>query len=736
MPQILVVALATPLRRLFEYLPAAEESQPSIKEGCRVLVPFGPQKLVGVVVAMADQATYPIEKLRPIISCLDAQALLPHDILALCHWASEYYHHPIGEVLHAALPLQLRKADGQLNKEAASHWVHTTEGKGLPWDGLKRSTKQQALHQLLLQRQSADEDTIKAHGISASVIRALANKGLIEKVASPSTAQEDTGGRLLAEQPQTLNDEQAAALEQLRYHHYQTYLLEGTTGSGKTEVYLHAIARALQAGKQALVLVPEIGLAPQTLLRFRHRFNVPIVQLHSSVAQGARAKNWLAASNGHARIVIGTRLAALTPMPDLGIIIIDEEHDLSFKQQDGWRYSARDVAVMRAYRARIPLLLGSATPSLETLHNAIGQRYHHLRLTQRAGDAQPPAVAVVDMRKTPGATVFAEQTLRAIGDTLSRREQVLIFINRRGYAPALLCQHCGWSANCTACDARLTLHNSPRHLRCHHCDQQKPVPPKCPSCLNPQLHAAGQGTERCEILLRQLFADTQIIRVDQDSMQKKSAMQELGQRMAEGEPCILVGTQMLAKGHHFPKVTLAVLLDIDQGLFSGDFRGPERMGQQIVQVSGRSGRSQLAGHVILQTYQPDHPLLQLLLEHGYHRFARELLRERQVARLPPVWHMALLRSESKRAENALDFLKLALKEAKSCTPPSPEVQYIGPMPSLMERRNERFRYQLQIVCARRSDLQQLLKNMVDKLEGSALASRTRWSLDVDPQDMS
>lgn len=736
MSQILIVALATPLRRLFEYLPGTALNPPQSEVGCRVLVPFGPQKLVGIVVGVAAEASCPADKLRPIFSWLDASPLLPADILSLCHWASEYYHYPVGEVIHAALPVPLRKADGQIADYCPSQWVHTTEGKGLPHDALKRSAKQQALHQILLQRKIVDEDTIKAKGISTNVIRALTEKGLIKKICDPEFRPAEIDHELLAEPPQALNTEQAAALDQLRYHHYQTYLLEGTTGSGKTEVYLHAIARALQAGKQALVLVPEIGLAPQTLQRFQHRFNVPIVQLHSNIAHGARAKNWQAARSGHARIVIGTRLAALTPMPDLGIIIIDEEHDLSFKQQDGWRYSARDLVVMRAYRTQIPLLLGSATPSLETLHNAIGQRYSHLRLTQRAGTAQAPSLQVVDMRKQQGGVILAEQTVRAIGDTLARREQVLVFINRRGYAPALLCQYCGWSASCTACDARLTLHNYPRHLRCHHCDQQRPVPSKCPSCSNPQLHPAGQGTERCEILLRDLFTDTEVIRVDQDSMQRKSAMHDLGRRMSDGEPCILVGTQMLAKGHHFPKVTLAVLLDIDQGLFSGDFRGPERMGQQIVQVSGRAGRSELPGTVILQTYQPDHPLLQLLLEHGYHRFARELMRERQVTRLPPVWHMALLRAESKRVENATDFLKLALKEAKAYAPPSPNIQYIGPVPSLMERRNDRFRYQLQIVCSRRNELQNLLTHTLNTLESSALASRTRWSLDVDPQDMS
>lgn len=423
-------------------------------------------------------------------------------------------------------------------------------------------------------------------------------------------------------------------------------------------------------------------------------------------------------------------------MPDLGIIIIDEEHDISFKQQDGWRYSARDVAVMRAYRARIPLLLGSATPSLESLHNAISGRYRHLRLTQRAGDAQPPSIAIIDMRHEVPGSNFALATLQAIADALAREEQVLVFINRRGFAPALLCQHCGWSANCDACDARLTLHTYPRHLRCHHCDHQRPVPAQCPSCHNRQLHALGQGTERCELLLSEHFPGTEVLRVDQDSMQKKSAMQELTDYLAKGKPCILVGTQMLSKGHHFPKVTLAVLLDIDQGLFSGDFRGTERMGQQIVQVSGRAGRSALRGKVLLQTFQPDHPLLQLLLQRGYPLFARELLNERQSARLPPYWHMALLRAESKRAENAVSFLAQALHQAKTYAPPSPSVQYIGPMPALMERRNDRFRFQLQIVCATRGELQQLLKAMLSQVQGSALAARTRWSLDVDPQDAS
>lgn len=735
MPTILLVALPTPLRRLFEYLPPESFKPELAVPGVRVQVPFGPQTLVGILVGLAEAAQCPSDKLRPVLAILDRQPVLSAEILDLCQWVSNYYQHPIGEVLQGALPTQLRRLDSA--ESPPRSWRHTTAGKGLPEQALKRSVKQQQLHQAMLRHLILSEDQIRRLGISLPVVRALEEKGLVESCPpGPETMLPPQSLDILAEAPQVLNGEQQAALDRIRYHHYRTYLLDGTTGSGKTEVYLHAIARALQAGRQALMLVPEIGLAPQTLQRFQRRFAVPIVQLHSSVAEAERARNWRAAAAGTARIVIGTRLAVFTPMPELGLIILDEEHDLSFKQQDGLRYSARDVAVMRAFRRAIPLLLGSATPSLETLHNALHGRYDHLRLTRRAGGARPPRMEVIDMRTEQFDGPIANAALDAMRRTLARREQVLVFINRRGYAPALLCRQCGWAANCSACAARLTLHSFPRHLRCHHCDQQKPVPNQCPSCHNPKLHALGQGTERCEELLQLHFPKVEVLRVDQDSMQRKNAMQALMQKLAAGEPCILVGTQMLAKGHHFPKVTLAVLLDIDQGLFSGDFRGPERMGQQLIQVAGRSGRGELPGQVLLQTFQPDHPLLQILLQDGYPAFADTILQERVAARLPPVWAMVMLRAESKRAENAVEFLQQALGIARQLQPPSPDCQYLGPLPALMEKRNHRFRYQLQLTSARRADLQQLIKGVVELLSPLPLAQRVRWSVDVDPQDMS
>lgn len=733
---ILIVALPTPLRRLFEYLPDSTPVQ-QWQPGIRVEVPFGNQTLVGIVVDTSDTPVYPLEKLRPIHAVLDRRPILPHDIIALCRWAADYYQHPPGEVFHAALPTQLRKAE--VVPASIAYWCHTTRGKGLPDTALKRSPKQQQLHQLLLHHGRLNEDQLKQFGVSRPIIRALAEKDLIHCIFGEPDERATSSPpphTLLAEAPQQLNAEQQTALEDIRYHHYQTYLLEGVTGSGKTEVYLHAIARTLQAGKQVLMLVPEIGLAPQTLSRFRARFTVPIVQLHSHIAEAARAGNWRAAASGEARVVIGTRLAVFTPMPDLGLIILDEEHDLSFKQQDGLRYSARDLAVMRAYRAQIPLLLGSATPSLETLHNALTGRYEHLLLTKRAGSARPPSIEVLDMRKEAHNGVLSERAIEMMRRVLQQGQQVLVFINRRGFAPALLCQHCGWVANCTACSARMTLHSQPRHLHCHHCNLQRPVPQQCPSCQYPKLSALGQGTERCEAILQHHFPTVEVLRVDQDSMRRKTAMAELSQKLELGNPCILVGTQMLAKGHHFPKVTLAVLLDVDQGLFSGDFRGPERMGQQLTQVAGRAGRGDLSGAVLLQTYQPDHPLLQLLLREGYSAFAQTLLQERMFARLPPHWAMVVIRAESKRAENAAEFLKEVLQAARELRAPSPDHAYLGPLPALMEKRNHRYRYQLQITNARRGDLQIFMRALVEKIEQLVLAQRVRWSIDVDPQDMS
>ena len=549
------------------------------------------------------------------------------------------------------------------------------------------------------------------------------------------TGSKNTHSSVLKQKPRTLNCEQKTALEAMRFGTYGCYLLEGITGSGKTEVYLHAIAQVLQAGQQALVLVPEIGLTPQTVARFAARFNVTITQLHSSVAKGARLENWHAAQTGQARIIIGTRLAVFAPTPNLGIIIVDEEHDNSFKQQEGFRYNARDLAILRAKHNNIPLLMGSATPSLESLSNALSQRYHHLSITQRAGNAKAPSIERIDMRKQTQHFGMAQASLDAIGATLARGEQALVFINRRGFAPSYLCQSCGWCAACKFCDARMTLHNQPRKLHCHHCGNQSLTPNACPSCFNPDLVALGQGTERAEEVLQASFGQYDVVRVDQDSMQRKHAMANLTEQLDQGEPCLLVGTQMLAKGHHFPHVTLVVIVDTDQGLMSGDFRGIERMGQLIIQVAGRAGRAEKPGKVLIQSYRPEHPMLEKLVTEGYHHFALALLEERQQSQMPPFSFLAILRAEAKKPESARELLTQAAKIARTSMPPSEICHYLGPIPAFMERRNDRFRFQLQMRFNHRQARASLLAPLIQQIGQLPLSKRVRWSIDVDPQDM-
>lgn len=734
---ILTLALPTPLHRHFEYLAPIDASIETLEQlsyGVRVEVPFGSQRLVGLLISVSQTATYPIEKLKPAYRIIDRKPLIRGDVLALCQFAADYYEHPLGDVITNALPQKLREAGGQLPTIKA--WQLTTDGKGLNASNFKRSPKQQAAWEALLEHDLIAETAIESYNLKADGLKALAKKGLAEQVEYAPQPSSTHNQQVLNEAPRTLNEEQQKALKAITFHKFACYLLDGTTGSGKTEVYLQAIAQVLQAGKQALVLVPEIGLTPQTVARFRERFAVPITELHSSVAKGARLENWHAALTSQARIIIGTRLSVFAPAPELGIIVVDEEHDLSFKQQDGLRYNARDLAIVRAKHNQIPLLIGSATPSLESLHNALAGRYQHLQITQRAGGATAPETQLVDMRRESVHSGIAQASLEAIGATLERGEQALVFINRRGFAPSLICQHCGWSAACNRCDTRMTLHSQPRKLHCHHCGTQKYPPDSCPSCLNPTLTALGQGTERAEERLQDAFKQYPVYRVDQDSMQRKTAMQELTEKLGTGEPCLLVGTQMLAKGHHFPNVTLVVIVDADQGLLSGDFRGIERMGQQIIQVSGRAGRAEKPGTVLIQSYRPDHPLLNQLINESYSTFAKALLSERATSAMPPFQYMVLIRAESKRPENAKQLLNLAAQTAGQLQAPSAEFSYIGPIPAFMEKRNERYRYQLQLKFGNRQLRSSLIKQLREALDKNAMSKRVRWSIDIDPMDMS
>ncbi|MGK0441891.1 MAG: primosomal protein N' (replication factor Y), partial [Pseudohongiellaceae bacterium] len=652
------LALPTPLRRSFDYLPPeglSEQAIENLEPGCRIVVPFGPRQLIGILLEISQDTDVPAAKLKSALKIFDSKAIISSDIIKLCQWASSYYQHAIGEVLSHALPVLLRKQE-DIPQQMQTRWRLTTEGKGLPEGALKRAPKQAAALDLL---QYGDLDLgisiedLTAAELNRSHIKTLVDKGLAH---SFETQIQPSANPHQPETPPTLNPQQALAVNSISQH-YQCSLLEGITGSGKTEVYLRLIAQCLERGQQALVLIPEIGLTPQTLARFQRRFNTQVAMMHSGRTDRERALAWQQGRSGQARIIIGTRSAIFAELPDLGLIIIDEEHDSSFKQQDGFRYSARDIGIKRAFDANTPIVLGSATPSLETLHNAQQGRYQHLKLDQRATGASLPPLQLIDTRNSALQNGFSHETLTAIHEALNQNNQILVFINRRGFAPTLMCNQCGHIAQCKNCDARLTVHYKQRALRCHHCESQWPLPRQCPDCHSQDIDFKGMGTERSEQTLQQLFPNTDVIRIDRDTTSRKNAMQDMVDEVHKGEPCILVGTQMLAKGHHFPDVTLVVVLDIDGGLFSADFRGPEKMGQLLIQVAGRAGRESKPGRVLVQTLQPEHPFLLSLVNSSYNLFAQQLLREREVLGLPPYGHLAIFRAEHHNLNEAEQLLK-------------------------------------------------------------------------------
>lgn len=732
---ILKIALPTPLRALFDYLPPTQPPAHALLPGMRVSASFGKRPLTGFIVDITDHSNFETTRLKPVSEILDNEPVISSEMMRLYQWCSRYYQHSLGDTLATALPALLRKGHHYQSHQEALYQL-TESGTGVEPEQLKRAPKQAAILQLVNQHQEGlGEQVVKTLGLSGTALKALIDKGwlkktLIETATSPAPAQ------LLAEAPFELNDEQQQAVTAINASSdcFTSFLLDGVTGSGKTEVYLHCIEHTLQQGQATLVLVPEIGLTPQTVARFKQRFNVPVAVLHSGLTDKQRLHDWMAAAKGQNPIIIGTRSAIFTPVHNLGLIIIDEEHDLSFKQQDGLRYHARDVAVMRASQQQIPIVLGSATPALESLHNATTSRYQHLSLTQRAANAQPPRFELLDIRSRPLQDGFSQPLIRLIKTHLQAGNQVLVFLNRRGFSPTLMCHSCGWMAECKRCETRYTLHRQPRQLRCHHCDAQRPVPVSCPDCGETQLNPVGVGTERSEDFISTLFADVPVLRIDRDSTRRKNALQEMVKQIHEGDPCILVGTQMLAKGHHFPNVTLVAILDADGGFFSADFRGLERMSQLITQVGGRAGRASKAGTVAIQTHQADHPLLTCLVQQGYASLARQLLNERQQAELPPYRYAALLRAEAATEHMPFEFLQYARDMAEQLGSGAQSIEIFGPIPAVMFKRAGRFRAQLMLQCHQRSSLQALLSQLCPQLEQSKTARKVRWSIDVDPQE--
>ena len=736
-PIILRIAVPSPLRRTFDYrLP--ENLRFKVKNqkplpGMRVKVEFGRRKLIGLIVEIPQHSDVASDKLKDISDIIDSTPILSKDLFELFIWAANYYQHPLGEALFAALPSAIRKGDAA-ELPALVYWKTTQLACEEVQDNLKRAEKQLALLEFIQSHNGCVAESEINSLFSRTIRNQLRDKGYIESVLIQQQSL-SASDEILKQPSLKLDNQQQIAMDAIDLHSFNSYLLEGVTGSGKTEIYLQAIEQIIRYQRQALVLIPEISLTPQTEKRFRDRFNTPIVTIHSGLTDKQRLDAWLKARSGEAKIVLGTRSAIFTPFKDLGLIILDEEHDGSYKQQDGFRYSARDLAVIRAQRSNIPALLGSATPSLESLNNCNQNRYKHLTLSGRVNSAKTPDWHIIDLKNESIQSGIADTTLNAIEATLKAKQQVLVFLNRRGFAPTLLCHQCGWTAQCLSCDSKLTVHRARGRLICHHCDYQQPLPHQCPSCGSSELIATGEGTERSEDFLQQHFPDYPVIRVDRDSTRKKGALEEFFATADSGEPCVLVGTQILAKGHHFENVTLVVILDADSGLMSADFRSHERMAQLLTQVAGRSGRGKISGQVLVQTHQPEHPVLDQLFNYGYSKLAQQLLNQRQQGMLPPFRSLALIRAESTQPQLALDFLNRARQISEKQLASITGIDILGPLPALMEKRSGRYRYVLQISSVARGNLQRLLTEVVFALENRKKDNKIRWSIDVDAQEL-
>jgi primosomal protein N' (replication factor Y) (superfamily II helicase) len=728
------VALDTPARLLFDYLPphaGGEAAVPAV--GARVRVPFGRRRLIGVVTAVSDRSDLPLARLRPILEVLDAVPVLDGAALALLRWAAEYYHHPLGQVLASALPKALRLGASATPTE--DRWSLTEAGRAAAASGEpRRARRQRALLALLASRAAfaaAELDALDPGW--RNVARSLLRRGWIASSAVPIPNPPSAGATLRAAGP-TLLPEQNTAIEVVSaaLGTFGAFVLHGITGSGKTEVYLRLIERVLHGGGRALVLVPEISLTPQLLARVRERFETPIAALHSALTDHERLFAWRSAFLGEARIVLGTRSAVFAPVPQLGLIVVDEEHDGSFKQHEGgFRYCARDLAVLRAQHAGVPVVLGSATPALETLYNVSKGRYARLVLERRAAQAAPPVLRLIDLRASAVHSGLAIASVQAIERHLAADGQVLVFLNRRGYAPTLLCTACGWIAPCRDCDARLTVHLAAGRLRCHHCGADAPLPARCPIC-GFMVKPVGQGTERIEQSLAALFPQAPIARLDRDTVRRRGDIEGVMRRMSSGEARILVGTQMVTKGHDFPNVSLVVVLNADQGLFSTDFRAPERLAQTIVQVAGRAGRGAKPGEVLIQTEFPDHPLLTSLLAEGYGGFSRSALEERALTHWPPFSRLAALRGSARSANAALEFLSEARRLVRRAPP---GVRLLGPVAAAMRKRAGRHHAQLLVESRIRSRLHEFLDDWLPEVERLPSGRRVRWALDVDPLEL-
>ena len=734
MPEtILKIALDVPLDRLFDYL----SGQHDVQVGQRVLVPFGSRNQIGIVMDIADSSDISIEKLKSILQAFNEETPLDAEMLSLIKFSADYYQYPFGQALLSSLPARLRQIAPAVSRK---QYLYQLTDAGREADVEDIPKKQKVLRSVLSALQAANQLTEAElddiSGTARKAVKALVDSGYAscERVL----AFQRVMAIAEAVEPK-LNAEQMHAVQQITAESdvFKAWLLHGITGSGKTEVYIRLMQHALRhENSQVLVLVPEINLTPQLEARFRSRLpDFPLVSLHSNLSESERLHHWQLAQSGAAKIIIGTRLSIFTPLPDLKLIIIDEEHDSSYKQQDSMRYHARDVAMVRAKRLNIPVVLGSATPALETWYNATinsnqASKYGLLRLKERAvSAAQLPQIDCIDTTKVNLQHGFTPQLITALRLRLQRKEQSLLFINRRGYSPVLLCSACHWIAPCTRCSSRLVVHLGQRKLRCHHCGHEQRIPHQCPSCGDADLHPTGHGTQRLEQTLAQLLPEARIARVDRDSISRKNALVEILDRVHNQEIDILVGTQMLAKGHDFPNLTLVGVIDTDSALHSPDFRASERLFAQLMQVAGRAGRADKAGQVIIQTQFPDHALFNALRIQDYESYANVLLEERQQMQFPPYVFTALLRAEANDYTLVQQFLQLAFAQACSL---SDQVLVYDPVRPQMERLKGMERGYVLMQAKQRPALHQLLKQLVSQMRAHKLAAKVRWAVDVNP----
>ena len=722
-PLVWVIAVPSPLHRLFEYLPPDGEAfNPAC--GARVRISFSGRDVIGVFLDSRLSRLPNPSTLKRVTSVIDvAASLLLHEQSALLQWLSDYYLIPPGEAYLLGLSNTERK--GNLQWEPPLDHVVLREG-GDPLATIPKRARRQRDAIALIGNNSVSIADLSEQGISTSVIRSLLSLSLVEKVPSPPISRHAKWAS-----PDLTEEQKRVSIELIsKLNHFRAHLLEGITGSGKTEVYLECIKAVIANNQQVLVIIPEIGLTPQTKARFEDALGCEVPLIHSGITESDRGRSWALARSGLAPVILGTRSAVFCSLRSLGLIVVDEEHDPSLKQQDHPRYSARDVAIKRAQLCNCPIILGSATPSLESIANCDAGKYQHHILSERPQGTSLPSISLVDTRGLALASGLSDQAITEITRALSRDEQALLFINRRGFAHSLQCEDCGWVAGCHQWDSSLSVHRNPPHLSCHHCQTKRSTPRQCEECQSIRLSGRGVGTEQLELLMHRLFSDMPVFRIDSDSIKNVDALTSTLDSISAAGSAVLLGTQMLSKGHNFPKVTCVVVVDADNLLFSPDFRAEERLLQLLVQVAGRAGRARLPGKVLIQTRCPDHPLIQEGANKAYSAQARRLLARREELSLPPKGAMGVIRCDASAETNAIDFLDSLKKQL----PSSSHARLLGPMPTLMTRRAGMYRYQIIIHGPTRREVHVVMKKAIEMGSQQKLARKVSWFVEIDPTE--